>query len=164
LTELYWNNRAKRDGSSSRIGFVDTIASVADVLAEGTLTSREVETITMILRGHFSLSIAKNLGIVEGTVKIHRKNIYRKMEISGQALREVPADPRDNQGLVGQLAKRSFWGVLRFQVLIEMIVPAVHFQDLYMVDETVQHSPGQAFQVIISMDRKSVGMVSFLAI
>ncbi|MFC3073276.1 helix-turn-helix transcriptional regulator [Shinella pollutisoli] len=49
------------------------------------LTPRELEIAMMILRGHSSLSIACSLDIVEGTVKIHRKNIYKKLNISSQA-------------------------------------------------------------------------------
>jgi hypothetical protein len=39
----------------------------------------------MILQGHSTQSIALHLDIAPGTVKIHRKNIYRKMQISTQA-------------------------------------------------------------------------------
>jgi DNA-binding CsgD family transcriptional regulator len=49
------------------------------------LTQREGEIVTMILRGHSTESIAMQLGISPGTVKIHRKNIYRKMKVSTQA-------------------------------------------------------------------------------
>ena len=49
------------------------------------LSPREVGISELILRGHSSLSISLILGIVEGTVKIHRKNIYRKLGISSQA-------------------------------------------------------------------------------
>lgn len=48
------------------------------------LTAREREIVTMILRGHSTESIALQLGISPGTVKIHRKNIYRKMRVSTQ--------------------------------------------------------------------------------
>ncbi|MFN4143361.1 helix-turn-helix transcriptional regulator [Aestuariivirga sp.] len=51
----------------------------------GALTLREREIVTMILRGHSTESIAMQLGISPGTVKIHRKNIYRKMKVSTQA-------------------------------------------------------------------------------
>ena len=50
-----------------------------------TLTLREREIVTMVLRGHSTESIAMQLGISPGTVKIHRKNIYRKMKVSTQA-------------------------------------------------------------------------------
>ncbi len=49
------------------------------------LTLREREIVTMVLRGHSTESIAMQLGISPGTVKIHRKNIYRKMNVSTQA-------------------------------------------------------------------------------
>lgn len=51
----------------------------------GLLTTREREIVTMILRGNSTESIAIKLGISPGTVKIHRKNIYRKMTVSTQA-------------------------------------------------------------------------------
>lgn len=48
------------------------------------LTNRETEIISLILRGYSSLSIATMLDISTGTVKVHRKNIYAKLEISSQ--------------------------------------------------------------------------------
>jgi len=49
------------------------------------LTPREREIAELILRGHSSGSIAEILGIAISTVKIHRRNIYAKLEISTQA-------------------------------------------------------------------------------
>ncbi len=49
------------------------------------LSGREREIVSMILQGHSTESIALHLDISPGTVKIHRKNIYRKMAISTQA-------------------------------------------------------------------------------
>ena len=49
------------------------------------LTLREREIVTMVLRGHSTESIAMQLSISPGTVKIHRKNIYRKLKVSTQA-------------------------------------------------------------------------------
>lgn len=49
------------------------------------LTLREREIVTMVLRGHSTESIAMQLAISPGTVKIHRKNIYRKLKVSTQA-------------------------------------------------------------------------------
>jgi DNA-binding CsgD family transcriptional regulator len=48
------------------------------------LTSREQTIVSLVLRGHSSLSIGNHLHITEGTVKIHRKNIYSKLGISSQ--------------------------------------------------------------------------------
>ncbi len=48
------------------------------------LTSRENEIVLMILEGHCSESIARSLNISYGTVKIHKKNIYRKLRVSSE--------------------------------------------------------------------------------
>lgn len=49
------------------------------------LSAREREIVTMILQGHSTESVALHLDISPGTVKIHRKNIYRKLKVSSQA-------------------------------------------------------------------------------
>jgi DNA-binding CsgD family transcriptional regulator len=53
--------------------------------AKDKLSSREQTVVSLLLRGHSTLSIAQNLDIAEGTVKIHRKHIYGKLCISSQA-------------------------------------------------------------------------------
>lgn len=49
------------------------------------LTDREIEVASMILAGHSSKNIARLLGISPATAKVHRSNLYRKLEISSQA-------------------------------------------------------------------------------
>lgn len=46
------------------------------------LTEREAEILTSIARGYKRHEIAKQLGIVEGTVNNHITKIYRKLEVS----------------------------------------------------------------------------------
>ncbi|MGE0241445.1 MAG: LuxR C-terminal-related transcriptional regulator [Parvibaculaceae bacterium] len=53
--------------------------------AGGILSARERQIMTMILQGHSTESLAQHLDISPGTVKIHRKNVYRKLRISTQA-------------------------------------------------------------------------------
>ena len=48
------------------------------------LTEREAAIVDLVLQGHSSDSIAARLGIALGTVKVHRRNIYRKLRISSQ--------------------------------------------------------------------------------
>ncbi len=48
------------------------------------ITPRETQVVAQVLEGHSSDSIAKNLGITVGTVRIHRRNIYAKLQISSQ--------------------------------------------------------------------------------
>lgn len=51
----------------------------------GQLTDREREIALLVLNGHSSRSIADMIGVTQGTVKIHRKNLYRKLGISTQS-------------------------------------------------------------------------------
>ena len=46
---------------------------------------REKAIIELVLQGHSSESIGLRLGVATGTVKVHRRNIYRKLKISSQA-------------------------------------------------------------------------------
>ena len=49
------------------------------------LTPREHEVAVRILKGHSSKSLAREIDISPETVKIHRRNIYRKLVISSQS-------------------------------------------------------------------------------
>lgn len=76
LCAVHWSNlHARRESQPPRVAHP----------AIDTLTLREREIVTMVLRGHSTESIAMQLSISPGTVKIHRKNIYRKLEVSTQA-------------------------------------------------------------------------------
>lgn len=48
------------------------------------ITPREAQVAGQVLEGHSSEAIAKSLGITAGTVRIHRRNIYAKLQISSQ--------------------------------------------------------------------------------
>ncbi|WP_213939026.1 LuxR C-terminal-related transcriptional regulator [Pseudomonas sp. dw_612] len=47
------------------------------------LTVREVETARLILQGFSSKAIAQQLNISPETVKVHRRNLYHKLNVSG---------------------------------------------------------------------------------
>ncbi len=53
--------------------------------AKDRLSSREQTVVGLLLRGHSTQSTAHTLNIAEGTVKVHRKNIYDKLAVSSQA-------------------------------------------------------------------------------
>jgi DNA-binding CsgD family transcriptional regulator len=48
------------------------------------LTGREAAVVGLVLQGHSSESVADRLGIATGTVKVHRRNVYRKLGIASQ--------------------------------------------------------------------------------
>lgn len=85
LAEKHWSNA--RDSMKDSLGgeTSDPINATLNRMTDGVLTPREIEITSLVLRGHSSASIAGTLSIAEGTVKIHRKNIYQKLRISSQS-------------------------------------------------------------------------------
>jgi DNA-binding CsgD family transcriptional regulator len=68
----------------------ETIAAVnefdrAHIWESLSLTAREKHVVDLVLQGHSTESIARALRIVPGTVKVHRRNIHRKLGIKSQA-------------------------------------------------------------------------------
>ncbi len=57
-------------------------SEVLDQLFADHLTDREISICNLVLRGFPSTTIADKLGIALGTVKNHRKRIYRKLDIT----------------------------------------------------------------------------------
>ena len=51
---------------------------------ESVLTDREQQTSQLLLRGHSSKSIARVLKIAPGTVMVHKRNLFAKLNISSQ--------------------------------------------------------------------------------
>ena len=52
--------------------------------AAAVLTGREIDLVRQIARGLRNKEIARQLGITEGTVKVHLHNIYQKLGIDGR--------------------------------------------------------------------------------
>jgi len=49
------------------------------------LSPREAEIIQLILRGHSTPTAARLLGIAPGTVKVHRRHAYAKLDVASQS-------------------------------------------------------------------------------
>ena len=56
----------------------------ANSVGEQTLTRRESEVAWLVSRALANKGVAGQLGIREGTVKIHLHNIYRKLRVSNR--------------------------------------------------------------------------------
>ncbi len=82
LCEQHFNGQVAHNPQPERgtVSLEDLIQGVC----EG-LTNREIEIVQHLLRGHSSQSIALVLDLSPATVKVHRKNIYRKLGISSQS-------------------------------------------------------------------------------
>ena len=79
LVRLYWGGVADRFGTAPR-----PVAVSQEPLHRLNLTEREAAIVELVLQGHSSESVALRLGISTGTVKVHRRNVYRKLGISSQ--------------------------------------------------------------------------------
>jgi DNA-binding CsgD family transcriptional regulator len=64
-----------------KTGFAAEIEGFSKVYA---LTRREAEIVAFILQGYPSASIAKALGITQGSVKNHKVRLYRKLDITNE--------------------------------------------------------------------------------
>ena len=62
--------------------------------ARNLLTRRELDIVRMVAVGARNKKIAEQLGIAEGTVKMHLHTIYEKLEISGRV--ELSISARDH--------------------------------------------------------------------
>ncbi|MNR29094.1 Response regulator protein TodT [compost metagenome] len=54
-------------------------------MMHGQLTDAQRHVAKLILQGHSSTSIASRLKISDGTVKVHKHNIYQRLNISTNA-------------------------------------------------------------------------------
>lgn len=61
------------------------VQSTIDNFASSLLTQREREVLFYMISGYSSALTAQRLNTSEGTIKIHRKNIHRKLDIGSQA-------------------------------------------------------------------------------
>ncbi|MDR5865171.1 helix-turn-helix transcriptional regulator [Halomonas koreensis] len=63
----------------------EPVEAAFDSFGQETLTQREREIVRLLLAGHSTKSAARELDISDGTVKVHRKHIYQRLEISSQS-------------------------------------------------------------------------------
>jgi DNA-binding CsgD family transcriptional regulator len=81
-----WGNLAERfaETGQGRGRRAEPVSEADRVWRKLNLTDREASIIELVLQGHSSESIGLKLDISTGTVKVHRRNVYRKLGISSQ--------------------------------------------------------------------------------
>jgi DNA-binding CsgD family transcriptional regulator len=79
-----WKREAGRP-ALAQAGRHDLMEEAFGRLCAERLTLQQRNIVRLILRGHSNASIGESIGISEGTVRIHRKNIYKRLAISSQA-------------------------------------------------------------------------------
>jgi DNA-binding CsgD family transcriptional regulator len=73
------------EGGNGPLELERVVTEIFQSLGPASLTKRECEITSLVLQGHSSESIGQHLHISAGTVKIHRKNTYRKLGITSQS-------------------------------------------------------------------------------
>jgi DNA-binding CsgD family transcriptional regulator len=86
LVERFWQDLAARfDRAARRNRKPDAAHAGANGhWGRSDLTAREAAIVDLVLQGHSSEAVGRRLGIATGTVKVHRRNVYRKLGISSQ--------------------------------------------------------------------------------
>ncbi len=85
VTQTFWGGAASRFGSGAAgAAKADPTHDQHNAWNVGKLTKRETLIVDLVLRGHSSEAVGQQLGISTGTVKVHRRNVYRKLNISSQ--------------------------------------------------------------------------------
>ena len=78
-TASYSAERLRKLAGGERLEFA------LERFGENLLTPREHEVAVYILKGHSSKSLAREIEVSPETVKIHRRNLYRKLGVSSQS-------------------------------------------------------------------------------
>lgn len=73
------------EGESLQTSLRSQLESALSSFGMSRLTPREGEIINWVLHGHTSKAISSGLDITVETVKLHRKNAYRKLEVANQS-------------------------------------------------------------------------------
>ncbi len=80
-----WDGWAARHSAEERdLSMHQRLTECFDNFGATLLTQREREITQLLLRGHSSKSIARELGIAPGTVMVHKRNLFSKLGISSQ--------------------------------------------------------------------------------
>jgi DNA-binding NarL/FixJ family response regulator len=63
---------------------LDTVDGWFSDALGGPLTKRETQVLQLVSQGLANKAVAGQLGVSEGTVKVHLHNIYRKLHVSNR--------------------------------------------------------------------------------
>ena len=80
-----WNAWAARHTEDERdLSMHQRLTQCFEHFGESSLTQRERQITQLLLRGHSSKSIARELNIAPGTVMVHKRNLFSKLGITSQ--------------------------------------------------------------------------------
>ncbi len=76
--------RSRTGGTAGADAMHRELTRCFERFGESVLTERERQVSQLLLRGHSSKSIARELDIAPGTVMVHKRNLFAKLNISSQ--------------------------------------------------------------------------------
>ncbi len=80
-----WSAWADRHSGAERdLSMHQRLTRCFEQFGEARLTKREREITQLLLRGHSSKSVARELDIAPGTVMVHKRNLFSKLGITSQ--------------------------------------------------------------------------------
>lgn len=85
LLRRSWKVSDQRGSMADRRAAHQALQSALACFGISLLTQREQEILQLLFQGYSTLAIAERLGIASGTVKVHRKRIYTKLDIKSQS-------------------------------------------------------------------------------
>jgi DNA-binding CsgD family transcriptional regulator len=85
LCRQHFNLASHNEYKPSKASAEQRLEFALERFGEEALTPRERDVAVCILKGHSSKSTAKEIEVSPETVKIHRKNIYRKLKVTSQS-------------------------------------------------------------------------------
>lgn len=79
-----WQQRDGKPDGRGTDAVHERLLTCFERFGESVLTDRERQVSQLLLRGHSSKSIARQLDIAPGTVMVHKRNLFSKLHISSQ--------------------------------------------------------------------------------
>lgn len=84
LMQQHWQQRSQRLLPGTSDGVAVQVRDALSQFGAGVLSERELEIARLILRGYSSKAMAERLAISPETIKVHRRHLYNKLDISSQ--------------------------------------------------------------------------------
>ena len=87
LMKQYWEdqNPLTQEEENREQGLHGALCKAMENFGKSTLTDREVEITRFLLRGYSIKATASKLDIAPSTIKVHRKHIYKKLDITSHS-------------------------------------------------------------------------------
>ncbi|SDH89999.1 helix-turn-helix transcriptional regulator [Pseudomonas panipatensis] len=84
LMQQHWQLRSQRLLPADQDGVATQVRDALSHFGASVLSEREMEIARLILRGYSSKAMAERLAISPETIKVHRRHLYAKLDISSQ--------------------------------------------------------------------------------